>query len=694
MKDQIEKHARFIDFPIDVNGNDISDVIIMDSSGWKNMKTGETSKLLRQVIRKDHCFITLDVDNVHFVYGYYVKYIPELDVLALVHVRYNYQEGKWDEFERAYLEKAEPCPKAFGSFSMHDDFIDIRGQIIFPYGMKSLVHRNHYDVKSVGSKKECFEYFGRCMNLYIIEGDILHYDSTFYYSSSLEIARILEISKSDGYDYENDEMCKLLTNVHEEHCGNAEAKDISKDVRDRLISMAKTYAKSMRGRENNWVDEGLTLRYMNRAEDCWLLRDFAVVYYHNSETIDDADIELYETSRIGISKETTRDDYIWQSFLAAKDNVKDDILPYKTELIDKWLSWLDENGAGTESVLEFYKKYGYNQNADLMVFYLNKIPLIEKMWSYEGEGAKELRKFIMRLFNFRISNLSFALEEAFGSICREDGPLNQMLGIPKGMLGHLASNDELELIQPIKETFHTSDEGISYLQNMNEADYKYLINFFNCDIGQAAKKSFMLLVKIFGHKNWKGYTNFLMKLDGDIDTVKYLNYLNTLAKIGDAAKKADWKLTGKALDKSLNSVTKIMFMMRDYGDMKGYAKKFEEFSKQWEKYEYEDDKYVIKYPTVPSDILYEGFCLKHCVKEFLGRLGANTTTILFIRKRENPDKPFYTLEVRGDIIRQCHGFDNCNVEKEGENLLKFIENFSEEKNLILNIEGINELKGV
>lgn len=39
------------------------------------------------------------------------------------------------------------------------------------------------------------------------------------------------------------------------------------------------------------------------------------------------------------------------------------------------------------------------------------------------------------------------------------------------------------------------------------------------------------------------------------------------------------------------------------------------------------------------------------------------TMIFFIRKKEEPDKPYYTLEWRGKVI-QCRGSHNCNMTSE------------------------------
>lgn len=75
-----------------------------------------------------------------------------------------------------------------------------------------------------------------------------------------------------------------------------------------------------------------------------------------------------------------------------------------------------------------------------------------------------------------------------------------------------------------------------------------------------------------------------------------------------------------------------------------------------EKYEYRDEEYAVVAPEKVNDILYEGSVLHHCVdkgENYFDRILKKETFILFLRKREEIDKPYYTLEVEpGGTIRQ------------------------------------------
>lgn len=74
------------------------------------------------------------------------------------------------------------------------------------------------------------------------------------------------------------------------------------------------------------------------------------------------------------------------------------------------------------------------------------------------------------------------------------------------------------------------------------------------------------------------------------------------------------------------------------------------------KYEFADKKYRIVAPERVEDIMYEGQALRHCADSsdvYYERIHNQESYIMFLRKAEEPDKPYYTLEVEPDgTIRQ------------------------------------------
>lgn len=80
--------------------------------------------------------------------------------------------------------------------------------------------------------------------------------------------------------------------------------------------------------------------------------------------------------------------------------------------------------------------------------------------------------------------------------------------------------------------------------------------------------------------------------------------------------------------------------------------------KRIELFEREDDNFKIIVPRNPEDVSREGALLNHCVGGYINSIASGSKTILFLRRKEEPDKPFYTIEVNDSIVIQIHGLKN------------------------------------
>ena len=80
--------------------------------------------------------------------------------------------------------------------------------------------------------------------------------------------------------------------------------------------------------------------------------------------------------------------------------------------------------------------------------------------------------------------------------------------------------------------------------------------------------------------------------------------------------------------------------------------------KRDELYDFEDDEFIIKMPDTPIDIMEEGKALNHCVGGYMENHVEGKTTILFLRKKNNPETSFYTIEIKDNKVIQIHGKHN------------------------------------
>lgn len=90
-------------------------------------------------------------------------------------------------------------------------------------------------------------------------------------------------------------------------------------------------------------------------------------------------------------------------------------------------------------------------------------------------------------------------------------------------------------------------------------------------------------------------------------------------------------------------------------------------SNTYKKLEYKDKEFAIVSPKEMDDLIREGNELSHCVASYVDSVIEKRCRIYFMRKADNIEQPYATIEVRGDNIRQCRGYANRRLtEKEKE----------------------------
>lgn len=74
--------------------------------------------------------------------------------------------------------------------------------------------------------------------------------------------------------------------------------------------------------------------------------------------------------------------------------------------------------------------------------------------------------------------------------------------------------------------------------------------------------------------------------------------------------------------------------------------------------EYEDDTYMIRIPKKLSELTVEGTVQRICIGSYVNTHAQGNANIYFLRKKSNPDTPFFAIEERGGRIIQIHGYGN------------------------------------
>ena len=64
---------------------------------------------------------------------------------------------------------------------------------------------------------------------------------------------------------------------------------------------------------------------------------------------------------------------------------------------------------------------------------------------------------------------------------------------------------------------------------------------------------------------------------------------------------------------------------------------------------------------IAQEIKNEGAALHHCVGTYVDRVAKGQTHIFFVRRVEEPDTPYFTMEYNNGRVIQCRGNHNCGM---------------------------------
>lgn len=149
--------------------------------------------------------------------------------------------------------------------------------------------------------------------------------------------------------------------------------------------------------------------------------------------------------------------------------------------------------------------------------------------------------------------------------------------------------------------------------------------------------------------------NYLKRQKAGVEL--YLDYLEECEKLGYDLSDEVVLFPKNLIEK--HAETSKLCKNKALSEIKEKARKRAEKIKK-EGAEYRHGRLMVRIPRDGSEIIAEGAKLSHCVGGYVERHARGSTTILFIRKRNDPETPFFTLEIdiKSGAIKQCYGYKN------------------------------------
>lgn len=145
----------------------------------------------------------------------------------------------------------------------------------------------------------------------------------------------------------------------------------------------------------------------------------------------------------------------------------------------------------------------------------------------------------------------------------------------------------------------------------------------------------------------------------------YKDYLEMMIKI-NCVPDTDQLIYPKSLEKAHDEAVMKFNQIKQKANNEEYVL----FKKDLQKLEYSNQNLAIVVPDKLEEIIMEGKKLNHCVGSYIDRVVKKETIILFIRKLEDIETPFYTVEFKNTKVIQCRGLNNRNATEEVNDLLK------------------------
>lgn len=225
-----------------------------------------------------------------------------------------------------------------------------------------------------------------------------------------------------------------------------------------------------------------------------------------------------------------------------------------------------------------------------------------------------------------------------------------------------------------EEIFKCDKKWVEFLKRKNGNMLKIVRNKYIQTEEQAE-----LVYKIASDKNTSKFLKFApLKYKYDmaffVDGLSYYNQQIYLDYLREA------KQAGAPLDRKKDLIPENLgqlFRMHDEEMARAKQIKDAEVEKAIQKradelmiLAYEEEGLLIRPCAHNSELIQESAALNHCVRTYAKRVADGETAIFFIRHKQEQEKPFVTLELKGKKVIQVRGINNTTPPDEVKKFLK------------------------
>lgn len=153
---------------------------------------------------------------------------------------------------------------------------------------------------------------------------------------------------------------------------------------------------------------------------------------------------------------------------------------------------------------------------------------------------------------------------------------------------------------------------------------------------------------------------------------RFLIYVNTKEKRELAAKvfyrfynyiekditPCQWIYLQEMFQANMSIDRNVFHYLKNYLSVEEYERFRKICKEEGALYEYEDDNYIVKFPTSVFELLHESINQHNCLINYVDPILSGQSVVVFMRKKTEPEKSYIMIEIEQGIIEQACGCCN------------------------------------
>lgn len=318
----------------------------------------------------------------------------------------------------------------------------------------------------------------------------------------------------------------------------------------------------------------------------------------------------------------------------------------------------------SSNIADLKIKYPKSKYSPFVRYYHNKMPTVgysllikeDLVYSEFGITQEESANIINNYFIFKTP------------VCTNKNCIAGCLGVPKKFY-----NNNYHYIKYI---FNNADFLINFRKLYTKIIVKSADDILNVDYVNRDIICSYYFYKTNKEFNVQSFNRYIIEFSRLLSNNNFVDYY-TMCKSMNIPIESPFKLKTDEQIQKVHDEAMLLYNKESSQVSQEEENKYKFIKQNYRDLSYKDNDFTIIYPNTLSDVKLEGLILHHCVGSYVDRILDTTAYIMFIRKNEDINTPYFTLhyvlENNKIVIKQVHGKYNYNT---SDKILNFVKSWA------------------